>query len=91
MKKTALCLALCLCALALFGCRNGGAEPEQYLYTTVLRYSGEDTPLYEMNRMDLPVEIDPAGYCISVDKNYLDIHGIKAFDGSWRSVRRICP
>lgn len=122
MKKTALFLALCLCALALFGCRNGGGEPGQYLYTTVLKYSGEDdpkayleiagrskellalleekagafvmnaynfqdadgegTPLYEMNQTDLPIETDPAGHCISVDRNYLDIHGIKTAEGS---------
>ena len=43
---------------------------------------GEGTPVYELNHVDLPVEIDPAGYCVSVDKNYLDIHGIKAADGS---------
>ncbi len=121
MKKTALCLALCLCALVLFGCQKGGEKSGQHLYTTVLKYSGEDdpqtyleiakrsqellplleenagafvmnaynfqdidgegTPLYEMNRMDLPVEIDPAGYCVSVDKNYLDIHGITTGGG----------
>lgn len=122
MKKTALFLALCLCALALFGCRQGEGKAEQYLYATALTYSGEDdpkayleiagrskellalleekagafvmnaynfqdadgegTPLYEMNQMDLPIEIDPAGYCISVDKNYLDLHGIKTAEGS---------
>lgn len=44
MKKTALCLALCLCVLALFGCRNGEEDPRQYLYATVIKYSGEDDP-----------------------------------------------
>ena len=122
MKKTALFLTLCLCILVLFGCRNNEAKAGQYLYTTALKYSGEDdpkayleiagrsrellalleekagafvmnaynfqdadgegTPIYEMNQMDLPVEIDPAGYCVSVDKNYLDLHGIKTADGS---------
>lgn len=122
MKKTALFLALCLCAMVLFGCNNNERKSEQYLYATALKYSGEDdpkayleiagrsqkllalleekavvfvmnaynfqdidgegTPLYEMNQTDLPVEIDPAGYCISVDKNYLDIHGIKTAEGS---------
>ena len=43
---------------------------------------GEGTPLYEMNQMDLPIEIDPAGYCVSVDKNYLDLHGIMTAEGS---------
>ena len=122
MKKTALFLALCLCALALFGCRQDEGKPGQYLYATALTYSGEDdpkayleiatrsqkllslleekagvfvmnaynfqdvdgegTPLWEMNRRDLPAEIDPAGHCVCVDRNYLDLHGIKAAGGT---------
>lgn len=44
MKKTALFLALCLCLLALPGCRKNETASEQYLYATVIKYSGEDDP-----------------------------------------------
>ena len=43
MKKTALFLALCL--LVLFaGCTNAKDPEGRYVYTTVLKYSGEDDP-----------------------------------------------
>ena len=121
MKKAALFLTLCL--LILFaGCTNAKDPEGRYVYTTVLKYSGEDdpkayleiatrsqkllslleekagvfvmnaynfqdvdgegTPLWEMNRRDLPAEIDPAGHCVCVDRNYLDLHGIKAAGGT---------
>ena len=44
MKKTALFLALCLCALATFGCQKDEGKAGQYLYATALKYSGEDDP-----------------------------------------------
>lgn len=42
---------------------------------------GEGTPLYTMNGMDLPEEIDPNGRCISVDESYLTLNGIQVADG----------
>lgn len=41
----------------------------------------ERTPLYEMNGMDYPVEIDPAGQCIRVSKNYFQFNPIETADG----------
>lgn len=42
---------------------------------------GEGTPLYTMNGMELPEEIDPNGRCMCVDENYLTLNGIQAADG----------
>ena len=123
MRRRAILLALCLLVLlaGLAGCAKAKESAGRMVYTTVIKYSGEDdpktyleiagrskellalleekagvfvmnaynfqdidgegTPLYEMNRLDLPVEIDPDGYCVSVDKNYLDLHGITAAGG----------
>lgn len=42
----------------------------------------EGTPLYTMNGMDYPQEIDPAGQCIRVSKNYFQYNPIETADSS---------
>lgn len=42
----------------------------------------EGTPLYTMNGMDYPQEIDPAGQCIRVSKNYFQYNPIETANGS---------
>ena len=42
----------------------------------------EGTPLYTMNGMDYPQEIDPSGQCIRVSKNYFQHNPIETADGS---------
>lgn len=43
---------------------------------------GEGTPLYTMNGMDYPQEIDPAGQCIRVSRNYFLHNPIETADGT---------
>lgn len=42
----------------------------------------DGTPLYEMNGLQYPVEIDPSGHCIRVSKNYFNFNPIETADGS---------
>jgi len=42
----------------------------------------DGTPLYEMNGLQYPVEIDPNGYCIRVSKNYFNFNPIETTDGN---------
>ena len=42
----------------------------------------EGTPLYEMNNVDYPVEIDPYGHSICVSRNYFRHNPIETADGS---------
>lgn len=42
----------------------------------------DGTPLYTMNGMDYPQEIDPYGQCIRVSKNYFRYNPIETADGS---------
>lgn len=42
---------------------------------------GEGTPLYAMNGMDWPVEIDPAGMTVQVSPNYFVHNPIQTVDG----------
>lgn len=42
----------------------------------------EGTPLYKMNGMDYPEEIDPSGHCIRVSKNYFQFNPIETADGN---------
>lgn len=51
---------------------------EAYNYQTI---DDNGTQLYEMNGLDYPVEIDPAGHCIRVSKNYFQFNPIET-DGS---------
>lgn len=41
----------------------------------------EGTPLYTMNGMEYPQEIDPYGQCIQVSKNYFQYNPIETADG----------
>lgn len=43
---------------------------------------GRGTPLYTMNSMGLPAEIDPAGRTIQVSRNYFRLNPIQTADGS---------
>ena len=52
---------------------------DAYNYQTI---DDEGTPLYEMNDLDYPVEIDPAGHCIRVSKNYFQFNPIDTADGN---------
>lgn len=48
-------------------------------------YQSEDddgTPLYKMNELQYPVEIDPSGQSIRVSKNYFNFNPIETADGS---------
>lgn len=49
----------------------------------------DGTPLYTMNNMDYPQEIDPAGQCIRVSKNYFRYNPIETADGSELTERFI--
>ncbi len=42
---------------------------------------GKGTPLYEENRLNYPVEIDPAGWTVQVSKNYFLLHPVKTTEG----------
>lgn len=57
----------------------GAFVMEAYNYQTI---DDEGTPLYEMNGMDYPQEIDPAGQCIRVSRNYFQHNPIETADGS---------
>ena len=75
MKKTALFLALCL--LVLFaGCTNAKDPEGRYVYATELKYSGEDDPKAYLEIAARSQKL------LSLLEENLDIHGIKAADGS---------
>lgn len=52
---------------------------EAYNYQAI---DDDGTPLYEMNGLDYPVEIDPAGHCIRVSRNYFQFNPIETVDGN---------
>lgn len=52
---------------------------DAYNYQTI---DDEGTPLYEMNGMDYPVEIDPSGHSIRVSQNYFKFNPIETADGN---------
>lgn len=52
---------------------------EAYNYQAI---DDEGTPLYEMNSLDYPVEIDPAGHSIRVSRNYFQFNPIETANGN---------
>ncbi len=50
---------------------------------------GEGTPLYTLNNLTYPVEIDPYGQCIRVSKNYFKFNPIETTEGGSPSEKLI--
>lgn len=57
----------------------GAFVMDAYNYQSV---DDDGTPLYEMNGLSYPIEIDPNGYSIRVSKNYFNFNPIETADGS---------
>lgn len=57
----------------------GAFVMDAYNYQSV---DDKGTPLYETNKLQYPVEIDPSGQSIRVSKNYFNFNPIETADGS---------